>query len=95
MPVEHLVALIEEILQQVQTMSGRPPATVGGGTVPIGDLQGFDSLNGLEVTILLAERIGYAIPGDVNLFVSEDGRRALTVRQIAERIQGLVPAERE
>ena len=77
---------IETVLQEVQRLSGRSVQAIELRTKPIGDLEGFDSLSGLEATVLLAELLNIDIAPDVNLFVSDDGRRALTVKAIAERL---------
>ena len=95
MSVDELVVILLEILKQVQEMSGRPIEDLTESDTPIGGLAGFDSLNGIEVTTLAAVRLNCEISGEVNLFVSEDGRRALTVREVAQRMKRLLSADRE
>ena len=70
---------------QVQEASGRAVGGIGAGARPIGDAAGFDSLNGVEVTVTLSQSLGHELPDD-NLFVSEDGRRALTIAEIADNL---------
>jgi len=95
MSVEELVVMLLEILREVQEMSGRPAEELAEGDTPIGGLAGFDSLNGIEVTTMLAARLKCEISGEVNLFISADGCRALTVREVAQRVKKLLSANRE
>jgi acyl carrier protein len=86
-------AKLREVLAIVQDLSGHEPQEITGITKPIGDLTGFDSLTGVETTTMLAERLGCALGlkrGTVNVFVSSDGCRALTVSEIANRLPTLL-----
>ena len=76
---------IIQSLRQVQEISGRPVGELDSDTKPICDLEGFDSLSGVETTVLLTELLSHEIP-DQNIFVSEDEDRALSVTQITERL---------
>ena len=81
-------SVIQQVAQavvQVQKASGRATAGIGAGPTPIGDAAGFDSLNGIEVTVVLSESLGRELPDD-NLFVSQDGRRALSIAEIADNL---------
>lgn len=95
MTVENLIVMTQEVLHQVRVMSGHVDDEINPTTVPIGGLAGFDSLNGVEVTMLLGAKLKCEISGDINLFVSEDGQQALTVSQIAVRIKNLLPQAQE
>lgn len=95
MKLEDLIVIIKEVLEQAREMSGHVDDQIVPTTVPIGDLVGFDSLNAVEVTVLVQAKLECEIPGDINLFVSEDGLHALTIRQIAERIRDLLPQDQE
>ena len=78
---------IVKAIAQIQENSGRElPEKISGRTKPIGDLDGFDSLNGLELSVVLA--IEFDIDPGENLCVSDDGRRALTVNEIVARVCG-------
>lgn len=90
MSIEELEAMRIKILMQVQEISGRATRALAGTDAPIGGLVGFDSLNGVEVTVMLASQLKCEIGGDVNLFISENGHQALTVTQVAQRLQGLM-----
>jgi acyl carrier protein len=79
---------IEQILlgtiEIVQRASGAPSAPIAPSLRPIGGLPGFDSLRGLVVCTELEK--AFKFKSDENLFVSEDGKRALTVNEIVDRI---------
>jgi len=88
---------LRTVLALVQELSGHEAHEITAGTKPIGDLAGFDSLTGAEATTLLAQRLGCAIGlkrGTANVFVSPDGCRALTVREIAKRLTTLIDNEK-
>lgn len=78
---------IIEAITQIQENSGRElPERISGRFKPIGDLEGFDSLNGLELSVMIAAE--FDIDTQDNLCVSEDGRRALTVAEMVARVCG-------
>lgn len=76
---------VVDVLKTVQELSGRQVGEITGSTCPIGDLDQFDSLNGVEASVELSSRLGFELPG-VNAFVNETGTKALTVNEIAEAI---------
>lgn len=76
--------LIIGLVARLQNISGREiPSVINEKTVPIGGLPGFDSLNGLELTMMLPKKIGWS--GN-NVCVSDDGKKALSIEEIAERL---------
>ncbi|MBK8977070.1 MAG: acyl carrier protein [Planctomycetes bacterium] len=79
------------VLREVQELSGRTWADLGPHSKPIGDLDGFDSLIAIEVTVLLEEKLGCSLDKN-NLFVSEDGTRALSLKEVTNRISELLAA---
>lgn len=81
------------VLEMVQQLGGHANEQIREDTIPLRDLQGFDSLTGVETTSLLAEQLGCEISTvgkGQNLFVSEDGRRMLAVVEIAERLRSVI-----
>ena len=74
-----------EVLQEYQKMSGRICGPIDESTFPITGLLGFDSLNGIEVTMEISHRLGIEIP-DQNICVDKSGKRPLRVREIVSRI---------
>lgn len=79
------VKVVVDVLKTVQQISGRKVGEITVSTCPIGDLEEFDSLNGVEASAELSSQLGFELPG-VNAFVNEQGTKALTVDEIAEAI---------
>ncbi len=78
-----------ETLHEVQELSGCVRVEINSNTCPIDDLDGFDSLRGVETTVLLAMKMKQefkAGKGEVNVFVSKDGRRVLSVEETVNRL---------
>lgn len=73
-------------LSTLQALSGRQCGVITPKTRPIGHLEGFDSLNGIEATCELARHLGIGLDDTENIFVDETGRRSLVVEEVAERI---------
>jgi len=85
---EILRRLIETVAE-VQELSGCAALEVNATTCPINDLDGFDSLRAVETTVLLAAKLNCEFKtgkGDVNVFISKDGRRALRVEEAVDRL---------
>jgi hypothetical protein len=81
---QELVRMVVELLHKIQEISGREiPSHMTERTIPIGGLPGFDSLNGIELTVMLPESVRWS---GRNLCVSEDGRKALSIGEIADRL---------
>ena len=72
---------------QVQQASGRSIEGIGPDTHPFKDVEGFDSLSGVEATVLLSDSVGWDLPDSV--FVPEQGSRALSVNEVADRVLSL------
>ena len=85
-----IVTRLVETIVRVQELSGRSSAGIGASTRPIGGVEGFDSLSGVEATIILSESLGVDLPGDYNPFISDDGRRALSISEIADGLSARV-----
>lgn len=86
MDEKEVMGKIIAVVRQVQETSGRPVGDINPSTRPIGDVPGFDSLNGVEASVILSESLGYELLADYNTFVSKDGRRALTVSEITDNL---------
>ena len=80
-----VVNLLLGVLVTIQQNSGRTAILIHENTYPIGDLDGFDSLNGVEATVELIHRLGIEISG-ASVFVNEFGTKALSVSEVAERL---------
>ena len=79
-----IVRQVMEIVLQVQQTSGRSIEGIGPDTCPLKDVEGFDSLSGVEATVLLSEALGRDLPDSV--FAPEQGNRVLSVNEIADRV---------
>jgi hypothetical protein len=78
-----------ETLYEVQELSGCARVEINLKTCPIDELDGFDSLRGVEATVLLSMKLKQefkAGKGEVNLFVSKDGRHVLKVDETINRL---------
>jgi acyl carrier protein len=85
MSFETVQQAIIEVLTEIQTISGREVVPMSGATCAIGDLPGFDSLNGIEATLEISTKLGYDFPVD-NLLIDDAAARALTIGEIAQRV---------
>ncbi len=86
--LRHLI----ETVAEVQELSGCASLEINAKTSPVYDLDGFDSLRGVETTVLLAMKLKCefkAAKGEVNVFVSKDGRRALRIEEAVSRLIAL------
>ena len=86
MDKQEIVTTIVQTVAHVQKVSGRSSVGIGLSTRPVEDVEGFDSLNGVEAIVMLSESLGVDLPEDYNPFISSDGRRALSVDEIADTL---------
>ncbi len=89
MSLKDIEQIIIDVLNEIQIISGRETIPMSSATCAIGDLPGFDSLNGIEATLDISTKLGYDFDVD-NLLVAEEGHRALTIGEIAERARDLM-----
>lgn len=87
-----VIKVIVEVLQEIQSIGGRPATPVNENTRPISDLPQFDSLNGVEATVELSSRLGCDLP-QVNAFINDEGNSALAVSEIADAICATVTSK--
>lgn len=80
----NVVSQVVDAVKQVQEASGRTAVGIGSGTRPFTDVDGFDSLSGVEATVLLSQSLGRELPDSV--FTSGEGSRILSVKEIAENV---------
>ena len=78
----------------VQKMSGRPLEVINSATKPVGGIQGFDSLNGVEAAVILSESLGCELPAET-LFVSKEGKRALSIAEISADVSRIIKEEKD
>jgi hypothetical protein len=87
--VEELAAVITTAISDIQTLSGRDPSVSGTDVKPIGDLDGFDSYCSIEATVLIGQRLEITFELE-SIFISEDGNKALSIGEIAERVRDII-----
>jgi hypothetical protein len=75
---------IVSAITRIQEQSGDGVPVLTRDTDVINGVEGFDSLRGLELTVEMTRY--FEIPDDENICISEDGKRALTIDEIAERL---------
>jgi acyl carrier protein len=87
MDVEQVKEIVLATVCEIQEQSGRPIPEFPCDTLrPIGDFAGFDSINAVEVTVQLTEKLGCEIDG--NPFVK--GYRALPLEEVAKCLHQIV-----
>ncbi len=91
MTFEQLRELLIEVIIEIQAGSGRPVPEINGELCPIGDFEGFDSLNGLEASCELSQRLDCDIKP--NLMVPTYLWKQLTINEIVGRLQQAVEAQ--
>jgi acyl carrier protein len=77
------------VLKEVQQLSGRAWSDLDPSAKPIGELDGFDSLASIEATVVIEAKLGCKV-AQSSLFISDDGTRALTIRDVCERLATLL-----
>lgn len=90
MQLADLESRICQAVVDLQKLYSRDVTTITLDTRPVGDLDDFDSANGLELTAALAMDYGVDVPLDENIFLDERDR-PLTIQQIAKRLNKLIP----
>jgi acyl carrier protein len=78
-------SVVISVIEAIQELSGRKSINISRTTCPLMDLEDFDSLNAVEVTIGLEEKLGIEF-GTNNAFLAEDGKTPLNVAGIAKRL---------
>jgi len=80
---DEALQMVCHAIAQIQEQSGRKVDVLNEHSRPFADVDGFDSLNGEEVTALLLEDLSFG--ADFNPFTpADDGD--LTIGEIADRL---------
>lgn len=72
-------SMVVAALKQAQKISGEAYVELGPADKPLGKLDGFDSLKGIEVTVMIEGELGCEVERD-SLFVWGD--RAMTLAEV-------------
>lgn len=87
-----LESLVISVVEEIQELSGRKCLDISRTTCPLMELDDFDSLNAVEATVVFEEKLGIKVATN-NLFVAEDGKTALNIAGIAQRLSKQLKAE--
>src|SRR5271168_5367466 len=90
MSLDEIQAIVLDVVREVQVISGREWVGLDPDAEPIRELDGFDSLCAVEATVMMEERLGCGDLEVDTIFVSGDGKRALTVKEVAQRVSKLL-----
>jgi hypothetical protein len=71
-------------IARIQERSGNGTPDLRPETIVIKGVPGFDSLRGLELSVAMSRF--FDIPNDVNICISNDGKRSLSVAEIAGKL---------
>ena len=93
MTPEEIREVLIQVIIEIQTSSGRQVPTFHDESCPIGDCEGFDSINAVEATCLLSEYMDCKIQPDLML-PTYPGRQ-LTINEIVSRLQRAIGAQGE
>lgn len=82
-----------EVLQDIQSDSGYDASRIAGTTCPLQDLEGFDSMLWPAAIGILAAALDVNIPNDNNIFLSDDGKRPLSISESAAIVCEIIGRE--
>ena len=85
MTEDEIRGVVLGVLKEIQSVSGREWSGLELDVKPIGTLDGFDSLSAVEATVMVEEKLGCLLTLE-SIFISEDGKRALTLKEIAGQL---------
>lgn len=88
MTVEEVQQAVIEVVADIQSLSGRQSGNITCATQPMRDLEGFDSLNAVEVATELSARVRCDLPQDVALF--QQGNHAASISEIAREVHQFI-----
>ncbi|MGH9438105.1 MAG: acyl carrier protein [Terriglobia bacterium] len=86
MTADSIRTAVLEVLEEVQKLTGRPWEDLAPTAIPIDDLEGFDSITAVEATAMIEQKLGAENLNLITAFVSEDGKRPLSIEEVGERI---------
>lgn len=84
---ERVLDALITVIQEIQQDIAEEPERISEETVPIGNLNNFDSLASVEATVDVLVRLGFEVdefPSYPSLFIKQ--QEALSVGQVADRI---------
>ena len=91
MTPEEVRELVIQVITEIQTRSGRLVPEIYDDQHPVGDFDGFDSINAVEMTSLLSEYLGFDIKPNLMLPTYPGGH--LTIGEMVGRLQQSIGAK--
>jgi hypothetical protein len=80
-----------EVLRTIQDLGGFADGEgITGETIPLEDLEDFDTQVAPVAITVLAKALGVEIPNDENVFLSPDGLKPLSVDAVCGRVADIV-----
>jgi acyl carrier protein len=92
MQVKEIESVIVGVLREVQIISGREWTELNPESKPLADLVGFDSLSAIEVTVAIEQKLECKFVIE-SIFISEDGKRALNLKQICDQVSNMLASK--
>lgn len=92
--------ILIEALREVQVLGGHPWAEPTPMDRIIGTLAGFDSLTGIEATVMIERKLAAKLDrpsvslGRDSIFVSDDGHKALRTHEVVSKVCALLESAR-
>lgn len=86
---ETIRALVIDTIRRVHEGNGRTAPELSGDSRPFDEPEGLDSLNCLEVEVLLSRELG--IPGEGLILQDGEEWQRLSVEEIVRRVSERVP----
>ena len=83
MTQNEIETLLITLILEIQKASGRPLADLNPDSCPLLDVPGFDSLNGVEVTVDILDKLKLDLEFN-NVLVDKD--KPLTIKDAAARL---------
>ncbi len=81
---QQVINALSQALSEIQSCSGRTVSQMTPETRPIGDLEGFDSVNAVETAAILSGHLGQPI--NPKIMLSTNPNEPLRICDIVDRI---------
>ena len=77
---------LRKVLTEIQQNSDFEIIEITLDTCPVKDMPMFDSQLWITSITMLGEELDTVIPENTNIFLSDDGKRRLTVKEIIQKV---------
>jgi hypothetical protein len=91
---EQVIAIVSQAITDSLVLSGRPaPQEIAAATRIIGEIEGFDSPAGVDVTVDLELQLGIDLPHNVFIKTVNGRPRARTLNEIVDVLYRMLGAK--